>query len=105
MSTYADIPVMSAYVDIDAMSPYGDIVPEPTYLAARSLPRLGSAIRRLRHDRGWTQADLAERAGVTRQWVVAIEKGDTPGAEIALVMRALDALNASLVVRDEDPGS
>jgi len=32
-------------------------------------------IRRLRADREWTQVDLAERLDVSRQTVLAIEKG------------------------------
>lgn len=29
----------------------------------------------LRRERGWTQADLAERTDVSRQTIIAIEKG------------------------------
>ena len=29
----------------------------------------------LRADKGWTQADLAERLGVSRQTVISIERG------------------------------
>ena len=72
-------------------------------LNARSLPRLGSAVRRLRHDRGLTQAELAAAAGVTRQWISGIEQGRIAGAELALVLRTLDALDATLVVRDDAP--
>lgn len=32
-------------------------------------------VRELRVDRRWSQADLAERLGVSRQTVIAIEKG------------------------------
>jgi transcriptional regulator with XRE-family HTH domain len=70
-------------------------------LNARSLPLLGQAIRSLRLDRHLTQAQLAARADVSRQWVVAVERGDTRGAEVGLVMRVLDALDASLTVRDD----
>lgn len=34
-----------------------------------------NAIRTLRAERGWTQADLAERAQVSRQTINAIEQG------------------------------
>jgi transcriptional regulator with XRE-family HTH domain len=70
-------------------------------LPARSLLRLGVAIRRLRSDRHMTQADLARAARVSRQWVIAVEQGKTNGLEIGLVMRVLDALDASLMVRDD----
>ncbi len=32
-------------------------------------------LKALRSERNWTQADLAERAGVSRQTINAIEKG------------------------------
>lgn len=32
-------------------------------------------LKRLRAERGWSQADLAERIGVSRQSVIAIENG------------------------------
>lgn len=70
-------------------------------LNARSLPRLGDAIRRLRLTRGLTQAELADRAEVSRQWVVAVEQGRTEGLELGRVLRLLDALDASLLVRDD----
>lgn len=70
-------------------------------MAARSLPRLGQAIRALRLERGLTQAELAGAAGVSRLWVVQIESGRKPGVGVGLVMRVLDALDASLMVRDD----
>ena len=36
---------------------------------------LGLAIRRARADRGWTQADLADRANVGRPWLSELEGG------------------------------
>jgi len=50
-------------------------------------------------DRGWTQARLASEAGVSRQWVVAVEGGCQRGAEIGKILLLLDALDASLLVR------
>ncbi|WP_343035710.1 helix-turn-helix transcriptional regulator [Isoptericola sediminis] len=74
---------------------------ESNLLNARSLPRLGAAVRRLRLDRGMTQAELARRAEVSRQWLVGLESGKTPGLEVGRLMRVLDALDASLTVRDD----
>ena len=68
---------------------------------ARSLPRLGSAIRSLRRRRQLTQAELAATAGVSRQWIIAAEAGKVEGLEIARVMRVLDILDASLWIRDD----
>lgn len=70
-------------------------------LNARSLPQLGAAIRQLRTARGLSQGELARRAGVSRQWVITVEQGRTSGMEIGLLMRVLDALDASLTVRDD----
>ena len=36
---------------------------------------MNNRLKELRADRGWTQADLAEQAGVSRQTIIAIEKG------------------------------
>ena len=50
-------------------------------------------IRRLRFDAGeMTQADLAERVGVTRQTVIAIEQGKySPSLEVAFrIARVFD---------------
>lgn len=42
---------------------------------------------------------LAERAGVGRQWLVAVEQGKS-GAELGLVLRTLGALDLSLAVAE-----
>ncbi|MEU4365225.1 helix-turn-helix domain-containing protein [Promicromonospora sp. NPDC023987] len=70
-------------------------------LNARSLTRLGTAVRRLRLDRGLSQAALAEAADVSRQWIISLEQGRTEGLEIGRLMRVLDALDASLAIRDD----
>ncbi|WP_369374895.1 helix-turn-helix transcriptional regulator [Promicromonospora sp. Populi] len=70
-------------------------------LNARSLPRLGTAVRRLRLDRGLSQAELAEAADVSRQWIINLEQGRTEGLEVGRLMRVLDELDASLAVRDD----
>lgn len=63
-----------------------------------NLPR---AVRHLRRRRGWRQADLAQRAAVSRQVVSRIECGHLAGVRIRTVVRTLDALDATgeLVVR------
>jgi HTH-type transcriptional regulator / antitoxin HipB len=72
-----------------------------TVIPARTLTQLGLAVRRVRDRRGLSQAELAARAGVSRQWVIAVEQGRTNGLEVGLLMRVLDALDASLTVRDD----
>lgn len=58
---------------------------------------LGLAIRARRKDLGWDQASLAKQAGVTRQWIIDIEKGK-PRAELALTLRALRVLGLALTL-------
>jgi HTH-type transcriptional regulator/antitoxin HipB len=53
---------------------------------------LGAIIRDRRKQLKLDQAALAKRIGVSRYWVILIEKSH-PRAELALVLRALDALN------------
>lgn len=65
---------------------------------------LGVAIRSRRKELGWDQATLAKQVGVTRQWVIDIEKGK-PRAELALALRALRVLGLSLNVDEKPEGS
>ncbi|WP_372786881.1 helix-turn-helix transcriptional regulator [Phenylobacterium sp.] len=54
--------------------------------------RLRNRLRQARADRGWTQADLAERVGVTRKTINTVENGVfTPSTVLALKLaRAFD---------------
>ncbi len=54
--------------------------------------RLGEQLRQRRLNRGLTQAKLAALAGITRQKVIAIEKGDLSVGMLAYsrVLAALD---------------
>ena len=56
---------------------------------------LGAIIRDRRRELGLGQAELAERIGVSRQWVVGIERGRAR-AELGLVLRTLDSLDIRL---------
>lgn len=61
----------------------------------RTPKELGLAIQERRKQLGLDQAELARRAGVSRQWVIAVEQGK-PGAALGLVLRALKALDLPL---------
>ena len=61
---------------------------------------LGLAIRDRRRKLKLSQNELAHKAGVGRQWVVAIEHGKSR-AELSLVLRTLAALDLPLTI---DPG-
>jgi HTH-type transcriptional regulator / antitoxin HipB len=61
----------------------------------RSPADLGAVIRDRRKQLKLDQAAFAKRIGVSRQWVIEIERGHAR-AELALVLRALDALGIRL---------
>ena len=62
---------------------------------------LGAAIRDHRRRRGLDQITLAQKIGVSRQWLVDVEKGK-PRAAVGLVLRALDALGVALSIPATD---
>lgn len=69
----------------------------------RTVNELGAAIRRARKRRGWTQGDLAVRAGISRRTLVAIEGGN-PRGEIGIVLRVIAALDRELTVTERSGG-
>lgn len=58
-----------------------------------SLRHLGGAIHDARKAAGLTQVELAQRAGVSREWLIGIERGGRPGAEIGKILSVLRELN------------
>jgi len=61
---------------------------------------VGLVIREQRHKLGLGQQALARRVGVSRQWIVAVEKGKQR-AEVGLLLRTLRALDLVLTVDTE----
>jgi HTH-type transcriptional regulator / antitoxin HipB len=61
----------------------------------------GSAIRDRRRRLKLGQDELAARVGVSRKWIIDVEKGK-PRAEIGLVLRTLDALGLRLSLDDDE---
>lgn len=57
---------------------------------------LGTRMRDQRLELGLSQAAFAKRVGVSRSWVVQVERGNA-GAEIGLVPKALAALEPMLI--------
>jgi HTH-type transcriptional regulator/antitoxin HipB len=71
------------------LSLYDDI------MQVRNTIEIGGYIRQRRTDLGMNQASLARSAGVSRQWLVAVEQGkDT--AEVGRLLRTLHALGVAL---------
>ena len=47
--------------------------------------RVRNIVQKIRMDKGFTQEELAEKVGVSRQTIIAIEKGNyTPSVMLAL---------------------
>lgn len=65
--------------------------------AATLLARFGSSMRRLRQQRGLTQARLALRAGVPRLKVIQVERGDS-SVSIGAYAQIASALGAEFSV-------
>lgn len=65
---------------------------------------LGALIRDRRMKLHLDQKSLAARVGVSRQWIVEVEKGKTR-AEIGLLLRTIDVLGITLAAENERPKS
>lgn len=70
--------------------------------AIRSAADAAAAIRAARRAGGLTQAQLAQRAGVGRQWLVALEQGHER-AELGKVIAVMQALNLTLATQEHSP--
>jgi HTH-type transcriptional regulator/antitoxin HipB len=68
----------------------------------RTSADLAAVIRDRRKQLKLDQAALASRIGVSRQWVIQIERG-RPRAELGLVLRTLDALDIQLDATEREP--
>jgi HTH-type transcriptional regulator / antitoxin HipB len=105
---------MMPYGDICEMLPYGDIAQtaterrEETEVKVRSTGDLAAIVRGRRLELGLSQAELANRTGVSRKWLLDVERGKA-SSDFGLLLRVLDALRLALdvVARDGDeaPGS
>ena len=63
----------------------------------KTVSGLGMFVRDQRKKKGWSQADLAQKAGVSRLWIGDLEKGK-PTLEIDLVFKAMRVLGISFEV-------
>lgn len=87
---------MSRCYDICRPEGYGgpmDLVPTALVLGAR--------LRAERHAQGLTQAQLAERAHVSRAFVIDLEQGRRAGAELARVLAVVRALGLVLAIGED----
>jgi y4mF family transcriptional regulator len=64
-------------------------------MLVRTPADLGAVIRERRKRLKLDQAAFAKRIGVSRQWIIEVERGHAR-AELGLVLRAIDALDIAL---------
>lgn len=73
-------------------------------MRVRTLSEVGALIRDYRSRRNLDQKSLAASVGVSRQWIVEIEKGKAR-APLGLVLQTLGALGIILDAQPETPPS
>ena len=66
-------------------------------LRAMTDMELGRALRRIRHRRGWTQADVAAKAGVPQSVVSRFERGVIEGSSLRVLRAVCGALEVRLL--------
>ncbi|WP_440072306.1 helix-turn-helix domain-containing protein [Streptosporangium sp. OZ121] len=57
---------------------------------------IGNRLRKIRDDRSWTQEELAERAGVSRDIIAKLEQGRRESARLTTLMSLANALDVDL---------
>lgn len=79
-----------------------ELAHDPTYLAAeqglRPLLDLADAVIALRLERGWSQAELAERAGTKQANISRLESG-LANPSVRFLQKLANALGESLTIR------
>lgn len=96
--------VMLLIVHVCTMSPFLHLSPMCTYhhtmagIPLTTPAQIGAAIRSARRRASLTQQQLAERAGVSRRWLIALESGHAERAELGKVLDTLDTLGLDLTV-------
>ena len=59
-------------------------------------------VRNLRLNRGWSQRQLAEVAGLNVRTIQRVEKGDKPGLETAMALDSIFEVDVSTINSDEE---
>lgn len=65
-----------------------------------SAPLLGRALRDRRRHLGWTQTELARRAGVSRPWISEVENGK-PTVQLDRLLQVVSALDLDLALHQK----
>jgi transcriptional regulator with XRE-family HTH domain len=63
----------------------------------------GAAVRAIRHERGWSQEDFADRVGLHRTYIGDVERGERNLGliNIARIATALDVPPSALLIATE----
>ena len=64
---------------------------------------MGLSIRAHRKQRGFTQAELATRAGISRVTLSKLENGRLAGISITMILSVLDNLGLEIAFVEPDP--
>lgn len=70
---------------------------------ARTPRQLGATLQRARKQRGWTQAFVAERAGLRQETISIIENGAKP-SKLSSILAVLAALDLEFRVAERSKG-
>ncbi|PYZ99568.1 helix-turn-helix domain-containing protein [Gammaproteobacteria bacterium 2W06] len=70
---------------------------------ARTPRQLGTTLQRARKQRGWTQAFVAERAGLRQETISIIENGAKP-SKLSSILAVLAALDLEFRVAERSKG-
>lgn len=63
--------------------------------------KFGAAVRRLREERGWTQDEMAERAGMNGSYLGFVERGENvPTLTVILLLAETLKVDAGDLVRE-----
>ncbi|PRB16001.1 helix-turn-helix domain-containing protein [Microbacterium sp. MYb62] len=69
-----------------------------------SARQLGAVMRTARLRQGWSQTELAERAGVDRPWLVKLETGRLDNPTLRRVLQVVESLGLQLNVQEPVKG-
>ncbi|RLE17858.1 MAG: hypothetical protein DRJ50_13590 [Actinobacteria bacterium] len=64
----------------------------------RNITEIGGLIQQRRTDLGLTQAQVAGRASVSRDWIISIEKGRRLTVDFERLLRTLDVLGLTIEI-------
>lgn len=64
---------------------------------------IGQTIRKIRKEKNINQSELASKAGISRQTLSKLEKGEIDKVSIQVLVKLLDVLNYKLNIEEKKP--